>query len=97
MFIKYRYSYSSLNLKQMHGIVQSYSNQCIIDCSESGAIRLRDGATIREGRIEICYNNQWGTVCDDSWSTEDANVACRQLGFSGTGKVYVTAAIKKNR
>ena len=52
----------------------------------AGSIRLRDGATSLEGRVEICYNNQWGTVCDDLWSTVDANVACRQLGFRSTGE-----------
>ena len=51
----------------------------------AGAIRLRDGATSLEGRVEICHNNAWGTVCDDLWSTEDANVACRQLGFRDIG------------
>ena len=51
----------------------------------NGDIRLRGGSTPTEGRVEFCYNNQWGTVCDDVWSAADAMVVCRQLGYPTSG------------
>ena len=51
----------------------------------NGDLRLRGGSTELEGRVELCWNETWGTICDGFWSANDANVACRQLGFSPLG------------
>ena len=48
-----------------------------------GDIRLADGSTSFEGRVEICINETYGTVCDDFWNVNDAEVVCRQLGYFG--------------
>ena len=56
----------------------------------NGDIRLQGGSNEREGRVEVCNNQAWGTVCDDFWDTVDAGVACFQMGYTRTGILHCT-------
>ena len=58
------------------------------NCTD-GQIRLRGGFTQREGRVEICIDRVWGTICDNSWDRYEAQVLCRQLGHSILGEYTV--------
>ena len=61
----------------------------MLDC-EDGAIRLAGtGSSSTQGRVEVCNNNQWGTICDHTWNNLDASVACLHLGYSNEGKIFL--------
>ena len=51
----------------------------------NGEVRLVDGGGPHEGRVEVCINEAWGTVCSDNWNTDDANVVCKQQGYLRLG------------
>ena len=61
-----------------------FSCQCNVYC-EHGSLRLINGSSTNQGRLEICLNFVWGTVCYYSFYTNDAKVACRQLGYEVDG------------
>ena len=51
-----------------------------------GDVRLVDGTTNRDGRVEVCIDRQWETVCSEDRQTDEvAGVVCTQLGFPRTG------------
>ena len=50
------------------------------DCTD-GSIRLVNGSSPLNGRLEVCAFRIWGTVCDDQFDSREATVACRQLGL----------------
>ena len=72
-----------------HNVSPHAKNGSSKGCIE-GEVRLLEGRIPLEGRVEICKNNIWGTVCNTSWTSTDARIVCRQLGFSVAGKILGT-------
>jgi deleted-in-malignant-brain-tumors protein 1 len=65
----------------------AYSSVCT-----NNQVRLVGGVTQYEGRVELCRNNAWGTICSYSWDNQDAQVVCRQLGYPTTNATAFSSA-----
>ena len=78
---------SRSSLKSIQKIVACYY-VCIllVDCTTNWELRLVGGTNVCEGRLEVCLNGVWGTVCDQSWDNTDAGVVCTELGYSRQGQ-----------
>ena len=59
------------------------------DTCVEGDVRLMGGSDAKEGRVEICRENVWGTVCNDSWTDANSLVVCTQLGLQSELELMV--------
>ena len=67
----------------------------IVEACPEGDIRLRGANSASGGRVEICVEQSWTTVCDVFWDNQDASVLCGQLGFSPYGNNTYKLAIAR--
>ena len=73
---------------RMHNACVLYTTLYTLTACDDWDLRLVNGSTQvnnpqpQEGRVEICFNNTYGSICHNQWNDNDAEVVCRQLGYS---------------
>ena len=45
------------------------------------------GSIAQEGRVEVCVDGVWGSVCGNGWTKQTAFMVCKQAGFD-SGMLY---------
>ena len=55
----------------------------------NGEVRLVGGSGPHEGRVEVCVNEAWGTICSGGWNNADSNVVCKQTGNVPLGLLHI--------
>ena len=68
-------------------IVSGVATLHFITACRNGDIRLEGGSIQGSGRVKVCVDNEWGSVCNDSWTELNARVVCKQLGFPVFGEL----------
>ena len=69
-----------LTSDETDAVLAAQAIPCTLD--QEDTVRLIAGDDATEGSVEYCHDNEWRSVCDDFWDRKDANVVCRQLGYT---------------
>ena len=71
----------TLPQSRTHMHIPAQTCPCAHSTVSRPVVRLVGGNTASEGRVEVYYSDTWGTVCQNDWTVQDANVVCRELGY----------------
>ena len=69
-----------------------FSHHCLLGetCRGEGQVRLVNGSIPNEGRVEICIQGVWGSICRTSWGSSESAIVCEQLGFQSESKFILS-------